>query len=194
MRLNIGVFALHMTQMAMFVVVPAALVQYAGLPLAEHWKIYLPVVLASFVFMLPPVFIGEQRGMMKQVFVAAIALLLLVQVGMWAAMLHPLQHWWPLVTLLLAFFIAFNILEACLPSLVSRIAPAAAKGTALGIYNTTQSLGLFCGGALGGLLKQYASSSAVFLMCGAATLTWLIIASNMKNLPRRGMQTASATA
>ena len=192
MRLNIGVFALHMTQMAMFVVVPAALVQYAGLPLAEHWKIYLPVVLASFVFMLPPVFIGEQRGMMKQVFVAAIALLLLVQVGMWAAMLHPLQHWWPLVTLLLAFFIAFNILEACLPSLVSRIAPAAAKGTALGIYNTTQSLGLFCGGALGGLLKQYASSSAVFLMCGAATLTWLIIASNMKNLPRRG--TASATA
>jgi len=192
MRLNVGVFALHMTQMAMFVVVPAALVQYAGLPLAQHWKIYLPVVLVSFLFMLPPVFIGERRGMMKQIFVAAIALLLLVQIGMWAALRHPLQHWWLLVALLLAFFIAFNILEACQPSLVSRIAPPAAKGTALGIYNTLQSLGMFCGGALGGLLKQYAGASSVFLMCAAATLTWLIIASNMKNLPRRG--TASATA
>eukprot|EP01037_Dinobryon_pediforme_P041036 gene41036-50533_t len=164
MRLNVGVFALHMTQMAMFVVVPAALVQYAGLPLAQHWKIYLPVVLVSFLFMLPPVFIGERRGMMKQIFVAAIALLLLVQIGMWAVLRHPLQHWLLLVALLLAFFIAFNILEACLPSLVSRIAPPEAKGTALGIYNTLQSLGMFCGAALGGLLQQFAGSASVFLM------------------------------
>ena len=193
-RLNVGVFALHMTQMAMFVVLPAALVQYAGMPLAEHWKIYLPVVLISFVLMLPPVFIGEKRGMMKQIFVAAISLLLLVQLGMWAALSQTHVHSWMLVALLLAFFIAFNILEACQPSLVSRIAPAAAKGTALGIYNTLQSLGMFCGGALGGLLKQYVGPSAVFLMCAAATLTWLIIAVNMKNLPRRGQPAASATA
>lgn len=93
MRLNFGVFALHMTQMAMFVVLPAALVQYAGLPVAEHWKIYLPVVLASFVFMLPPVFIGEKRGLMKQVFVAAISLLLLVQIGMWLTLSHFTAHW-----------------------------------------------------------------------------------------------------
>src|SRR5450830_1819410 len=83
MRLNYGVFALHLTQMAMFVVVPAALVRGMGLPLAEHWKVYLPVVLLSFVLMLPPVFIGEKQGRMKQVFVGAIALLLLVQGGMW---------------------------------------------------------------------------------------------------------------
>lgn len=194
MRLNFGVFALHMTQMAMFVVLPAALVQYAGLPLAEHWKIYLPVVLTSFIFMLPPVFIGEKRGMMKQVFVAAIALLLIVQVGMWATLSHFASHWGVLVSLLFAFFIAFNILEACQPSLVSRIAPAAAKGSALGVYNTLQALGLFCGGALGGWLKQNVGASSVFVMCAVATLTWLIIASNMKNLPRRGMQAASATA
>src|SRR5450830_1097247 len=184
MRLNFGVFALHMTQMAMFVVLPAALVQYAG----------LPVVLASFVFMLPPVFIGEKRGMMKQVFVAAISLLLIVQIGMWATLSHFAAHWGVLVFLLFAFFIAFNILEACQPSLVSRIAPAAAKGTALGVYNTLQALGLFCGGALGGWLKQNVGASSVFVMCAVATLTWLIIASNMKNLPRRGMQPASATA
>jgi len=194
MRLNFGVFALHMTQMAMFVVLPAALVQYAGLPVAEHWKIYLPVVLASFVFMLPPVFIGEKRGLMKQVFVAAISLLLLVQIGMWLTLSHFAAHWGVLVFLLFAFFIAFNILEACQPSLVSRIAPAAAKGTALGVYNTLQALGLFCGGALGGWLKQFAGAPSVFVMCAVATLTWLIIASNMKNLPRRGVQPASATA
>jgi MFS family permease len=194
MRLNLGVFALHMTQMAMFVALPAALVHYSGLPLAEHWKIYLPVVLASFLFMLPPVIVGEKRGLMKQVFVAAILLLLLVQVGMWAVLSHPLTPGWVLVALLFVFFVAFNTLEACQPSLVSRIAPAAAKGTALGIYNTSQSLGLFCGAALGGWLKQHWGGSAVFLMCAFAALSWLIIASNMKNLPRRGVAAASATA
>jgi len=194
MRLNFGVFALHMTQMAMFVVLPAAFVQYAGLPVDEHWKIYLPVVLASFVFMLPPVFIGEKRGVMKQVFVGAISLLLIVQIGMWLTLSHFAAHWGVLVFLLFAFFVAFNILEACQPSLVSRIAPAAAKGTALGVYNTLQALGLFCGGALGGWLKQNVGAASVFVMCAVATLTWLIIASNMKNLPRRGNRTASAAA
>ncbi len=194
MRLNLGVFALHLTQMAMFVVMPAALIQYSGLPLAEHWKIYLPVVLASFLLMLPPVIVGEKRGMMKHVFVAAISLLLLVQIGMWAAFSQPATHGWVLVVLLFVFFVAFNVLEACQPSLVSRIAPPAAKGTALGVYNTLQSLGLFCGAVLGGWLKQHIGAASVFVMCGVATLTWLIIASNMKNLPRRGVPATSATA
>lgn len=194
MRLNFGVFALHLTQMAMFVVLPGALVQYAGVPLAEHWKIYLPVVLLSFLFMLPPVFVGEKRGKMKQVFVAAIALLLAVQIGMWLTLSHFAAHWQVLIALLLVFFVAFNILEACQPSLVSRIAPAAAKGAALGVYNTLQALGLFCGGALGGWLKQHAGAPAAFVLCAVATLTWLIIASNMKNLPRRGVQPANVAA
>jgi MFS family permease len=186
MRLNYGVFALHVTQMAMFVVMPSALVQYAGLPLSAHWKIYLPVVLASFVLMLPPVFIGEKHGKTKQVFVAAIALLLLVEIGMWVALSQPTTHWLVLVMLLLVFFIAFNILEASQPSLVSRIAPTAARGTALGVYNTLQALGLFCGGALGGWLTQHAGASSVFVLGAGLTVVWLIIAANMKNLPRRG--------
>ena len=111
---------------------------------------------------------------------------------MWAALSHPLAHWWVLVALLFAFFVAFNILEACQPSLVSRIAPPAAKGTALGVYNTLQALGLFCGGALGGWLKQNVSASSVFVMCAAATLVWLLVAANMKSLPRRGTQAAAA--
>lgn len=185
MRLNYGVFALHLTQMAMFVVVPSALVQYAGLPVAAHWQIYLPVVLGSFVLMLPPVFVGEKRGKSKQVFVAAIGLMLLVQVGLWIVLTQPALHWMYLVGLLLLFFVSFNILEASQPSLVSRIAPASARGAALGVYNTLQALGLFCGGAFGGWLAQHAGPSSVFILGAGVTLVWLIIASSMKNLPRR---------
>ena len=185
MRLNYGVFALHTAQMAMFVVVPSALVQYADLPVAAHWKVYLPVVLASFALMLPPVFVGEKRGKMKQVFLGAIGLMLVVQAGFWMFMLQPV-HWSVLVLLLLAFFVAFNILEASQPSLVSRIAPPAAKGAALGVYNTLQALGLFCGGALGGWLQQHVGASSVFAVGAVLTIVWLIIAAGMKNLPRRG--------
>src|SRR5690606_30237105 len=108
-------------------------------PLTQHWKIYLPVMLASFILMLPPIFIGEKQGKMKQVFVGAIALLLVVQIGMWLVLSQHHVHWMWLIGLLLAFFVAFNILEASQPSLVSRIAPAASKGAALGVYNTLQS-------------------------------------------------------
>lgn len=192
MRLNFGVFALHVTQMAMFVVVPSALVQYADLPIAEHWKVYLPVVLASFALMLPPLFVGEKRGKTKQVFLGSIALMLVVQVGFWLFLSQPTLHWSVLVVLLLAFFIAFNVLEASQPSLVSRIAPSSAKGAALGVYNTLQALGLFCGGALGGWLKQHAGASSVFILGTALTIVWLIIASSMKNLPRRSSVSAVA--
>jgi MFS family permease len=185
MRLNYGVFALHLTQMSTFVVVPAALVKYADLPLAAHWKVYLPVMLASFVLMLPPIFAGERKGRMKQVFIGAIALMLLVQAGLWAFLRHP-AHWSVLVLLMLAFFVAFNILEACQPSLVSRIAPPAAKGAALGVYNTLQALALFCGGVIGGWMRENVSDASVFALCAAVTVVWLIIAANMKNLPRRG--------
>jgi MFS family permease len=193
MRLNYGVFALHVTQMAMFVVVPSMLVQYAGIPLASHWKIYLPVVMASFLLMLPPIFIGEKRGKMKQVFVAAIVLLLLVQIGIWLVLSQPAPHWPFLVMLLLAFFISFNILEASQPSLVSRFAPAGGRGAALGVYNTSQALGLFCGGALGGWLAQHTGASSVFVLGAVLTIAWLIIAVSMQNLPRRGsiQQTAA---
>jgi MFS family permease len=192
MRLNYGVFALHLTQLAMFVVIPAALIQYVHLPLAEHWKVYLPVVLISFVFMLPPVFIAEKQGQVKQLFLGAIGLMLLVQVGLWIFMVSGALHWSLLVFLLVLFFIAFNILEACQPSLVSRVAPPAAKGAALGVYNTLQAFGLFCGGVLGGWLQQYVGSAAVFLFGAILTVVWLIIAATMRNVPRRGALSAPA--
>lgn len=181
MRLNLGVFVLHLCQVAMFVVVPSALVQYAHIPLQQHWQVYLPVVLGSFLFMLPIIVRGERQGKMKQVFVASIGLLMLVQLGFW----QWLQHGWILLGLLFAFFLAFNILEASQPSLVSRLAPPAAKGAALGVYNTLQALGLASGGALGGWMQQHVGGASVFILSAILTLIWLIIAHRMPELPGR---------
>lgn len=179
LRLNFGIFCLHLVQMAMFVVVPAALVTAGGLPVASHWKVYLPVVLASFVLMLPAIFLAEKRAMMKRVFLAAVGLLLLTQIGL----VFGGGSFAALVALLLAFFVAFNILEASLPSLISRQAPPQAKGMALGIYNTTQAAGLFAGGALGGALAQYLGAGAVFACCAALVLLWLASAISMRPPP-----------
>lgn len=176
LRLNFGIFSLHAVQMAIFVVVPVALVTRGGLPLAEHWKVYLPVVLGSFVLMAPPLFYAERKGKLKALFLSAIALLLAVELGLALGLtsLHAT------VALLLAFFVAFNILEACLPSLVSRVAPAAARGTALGVYNTTQALGLFVGGAASGWLATHFGDSAVFVFGIALIALWLGVASWMR--------------
>lgn len=181
LRLNFGVFVLHLTQTAMWVLIPTALVQTGELPVAAHWKIYLPAVVVSFVFMVPAVIAAEKYGRMKLVFTGAIALLLLVQVG-FGLFGHGL---WPLALLLTAFFVAFNILEATQPSLISRIAPPAAKGAALGIYNTTQSLGLFLGGVIGGMLAQRLGAGAVWLTTGLLCLVWLGLGLSMTPPPMR---------
>jgi len=175
MRLNFGVFALHLMQTAMWVLVPAGLVR-AGLPMVEHWKVYLPAVLLSFVVMVPAIIMAEKKGAMKRVFNSAIILLLLVQVGMYV---EGGAGMWPLAILLTLFFVAFNVLEATQPSWISRVAPPHAKGTALGIYNTLQSIGLFLGGALGGWLVQNVGPGAVSLLGGGLAVVWLILASGM---------------
>jgi MFS family permease len=176
LRLNLGIFCLHVVQMAIFVVVPTALVRYGGLPVSEHWKVYLPVVLGSFVLMAPPLLHAERNGRMKFLFLASIGLLLAVELGFAVC----LSNFAFAVGLLLAFFVAFNILEASLPSLVSRFAPAASRGTALGVYNTTQALGLFAGGAVGGWLAQHWGEEAVFVFGFAVVALWLLVASSMR--------------
>jgi len=181
LRLNLGIFTLHAIQMAMFVVVPAWLVGRAGLPLDAHWKLYLPVVVLSFAVMVPPLILAERRGRLRAVFVGAVSLLLLVQL---LFALRP-AGLVALAVLLLAFFAAFNVLEASLPSLVSRLAPADAKGTALGIYNTTQSLGLFAGGLAGGFVQRQWGEPAVFAACAALAAIWLAAALGHRRWPAR---------
>ena len=176
LRLNLGIFSLHAVLMAVFVVIPAAFVQYGGLPVDQHWKIYLPVVLGSFVLMAPPLLQAERRGRMKFLFLSAVALLLAAELGFAVC----LTNFGMAIALLLAFFVAFNILEASLPSLVSRVAPASSRGTALGVYNTTQALGLFAGGAAGGWLAQHLGETSVFVFGIAVIALWLGAAFGMR--------------
>jgi predicted MFS family arabinose efflux permease len=179
LRLNFGIFALHAAQMAMFVVVPFAINQSSNMSTNQHWLIYLPVLLISFVLMVPTIIIGEKRAKLKQIFVGAIALMLAAQL----LFAFSITYFWGIVFSLGAYFIAFNILEATLPSIISKIAPAASKGTAIGVYNTTQSLGVFVGGTAGGYLAHHYSNSVVFVFCSALMALWLIFALSMKKPP-----------
>lgn len=190
LRLNLGIFTLHMVQMAMFVVLPHALVNHGGLAAASHWQVYLPAVLVSFVVMVPAIIAAEKKDKMRPVFLAAVALVVVVQVGLFV--LH--ESLWSLAFWLLLFFVAFNVLEATLPSLVSRTAPPSAKGAALGVYNTTQAIGLFIGGAAGGYIAQHFGDNAVFAACAGMALLWLAVANTMKFPQRRQPADAAQTA
>ncbi len=176
-RLNFGVFALHTVQMAMWMAVPALLVQ-AGLGKDLHWQVYLPAVVVSFLF-LGGLFALERRGLLRGTLLASIALVLVVQLGLawvsWAVPNGQPPGLWTLGLLLLVFFCGFNALEASQPSLVSRMAPAQLRGAALGSYNMLQSLGLFAGGALGGALVQWAGKPTLFATTAALTALWLLL-------------------
>ena len=174
LRLDFGIFALHAAQMAMFVVVPVAL-KNSGLAADHHWAVYLPVLLGSFVLMVPAIVVGEKRGQMKPVFIGGVALMLLAQLGL----AFGIEHMWGIVWALFFYFVAFNLLEASLPSLISKLAPVSAKGTAMGVYNTAQALGLFFGGVVGGWLAQHHGFQAVFLFCVVLMAAWLIASLSM---------------
>jgi predicted MFS family arabinose efflux permease len=171
-RLNLGVFVLHAVQLAMWMAVPALLTQ-TGLAQPQHWQVYLPTVLLSFGFM-GGLFALERRGHLRAVLRGAIGLLLLVQLLLVSEALGGV-HFWTLALALLLFFIAFNILEASQPSLVSRLAPPEARGAALGMYNTLQSVGFFVGGAAGGWLVRWGGVQALFVACAVAVLVWWVL-------------------
>ncbi len=174
MRLNYGIFALHAVLMGLFVVVPFSL--QAHMPSGEHWRIYLPVMLGSVVLMLPPMLMMERGGLQKPVFLGAIGVLIAGTVLLALSGGGLL----PIVAGLLVFFTAFNLLEATLPSLISRLAPIGAKGTAIGVYGAIQFIGTFCGAAAGGWLSQHFGAAAVFGFCAILGAIWLLLAVGMR--------------
>ena len=193
LRLNFGVFVLHAVQLAMWVALPALLVA-AGLDKARHWEIYLPAVLASFLVMGLTLFPLEKRGYLRAVFLSAIGLIFLVQAALlWTVSSPVLPGLGWLGALLVLFFSGFNVLEASQPSLASRVAPAHARGAALGVYNTLQSLGFFAGGAVGGWITKNHGPKGLFLVCGGLMLLWLLVAWPMK-APGRGAAAAVSDA
>ena len=177
LRLDAGIFVLHLILTATFVALPLALRDSAGLPAGGHWKVYVPVLLASVLLMVPFVLYADRRNRLKQVFLAAVAGLAAAEAGL---------AWFGdgvavLAALMVLYFTAFNVLESCLPSLVSRFAPPDKKGTALGFYSTAQYLGAFTGGLCGGWLHGRLGIGAVFWFCAALVLVWFVAALGMRN-------------
>ena len=173
-RMDASIFALHLVLMAIFVAVPFRLLD-AGIAIERHGLTYLSIMLLAFVFMVPLVIIAEKRRRMKAMCLLAIVAITLSLFGLAGIG----EGFAALFGWLLLFFIAFNLLEATLPSMLSKLAPAGAKGTAMGIYSTGQFLGAFLGGVLGGALVQLWGLSAVFVGCGLVGLAWLGVMAGM---------------
>ena len=174
-RLDIGIFALHAMLTANFLVVPALLRGTLGLPAQSQWLVYLPVLIVSVALMLPAIIVAEKYRRMKGVFVGAVAVLVVSQ-----AMLYlGAGNLFVVLAALIVFFSAFNVLEASLPSLVTKVAPPDAKGTAMGLYSSLQFFGIFVGGVVGGYVHQHGGDSGVFVFTAALALCWLLAAATM---------------
>lgn len=175
LRMDFGVFTLHAILMSVFMRVPFIL-RADGLDVQHQWQVYLPVMLIAFGLMVPPIIIAEKKAKMKQVFMFAIGLAAVAQLGI----LFFQDSVWGVALSLLVFFSAFNVLEATQPSIVSKIAPLAAKGTAMGVFSSVQFFGAFFGSAMGGLLMQVYGGNAVLVFAVFMLLLWLVVASSMR--------------
>jgi predicted MFS family arabinose efflux permease len=176
LRLNFGVFTLHMMLTALFLVVPLAL-RDLGLATAGHWQVYLPVMLVSMGAMVPFIILAEKRRHMKGVLLGAVATLAVAEGGLYLLGGGMAG----VVVSLLLFFAAFNLLEASLPSLVAKMAPVTGKGTAMGFFTSSQFLGAFVGGVLGGWVHQLAGLQGVFLLGAGVAALWFLVAMGMSN-------------
>lgn len=175
LRMDFGVFTLHAILMSVFMQVPFIL-RSNGLDAQHQWQVYLPVMLIAFVLMVPPILIAEKKAKMKPIFMAAIALAAIAQIALlvWHGSVLGIA------AALLVFFTAFNVLEATQPSIVSKIAPLDAKGTAMGVFSSVQFLGAFFGSAAGGWVMQQFGGDAVFIFAAGMLLLWLVVASSMQ--------------
>lgn len=177
LRIDFGIFVLHLMLTSTFVVLPLAMRDFAHLPSVHHWYVYLPVMVVSMGLMVPFVIIAEKKRRMKQVFGAAVMTMGIAEVG-FLLLYHSLTG---IVFALFLFFIAFNVLEATLPSLIAKIAAPDHKGTAMGVYSSSQFIGAFTGGVLGGWLHEHYSIGAVFGLAAGMAMVWFLLAASMQN-------------
>jgi len=180
LRLDLGILVLHMILTATFVAMPLVLRDEVHFAASRHWEIYLPVMGCSVLAMVPFIVQAERKGHVKPVMLGAIALLCLAELGLYGLPVSLTD----VALLLFLFFVAFNLLEAMLPSLISRVAPLDCRGTAMGVYSSSQFLGAFLGGSLGGLVHGRFGLHGVFLFTALGALLWLLVAASMK-APRR---------
>lgn len=176
LRLDLGILVLHGVLTALFVVVPIALLEHGGLPLHQHWRVYLPAMLLSLLIVFPAISLGERKRKVRHILLGAGSVLLVSQ----GLLFQAHQSLPELAVGLFLFFVGFNTLEGMLPSLVSKVAPVDSKGTAIGIYSTFEFFGVFVGGAVGGWLHGRYGIAGVFLFAAALLLLWLAVAWGMR--------------
>lgn len=177
LRLNAGIFTLHLILTASFLVLPLALRDLAGLEVTKHWEVYLTVLLLSLPMAIPFIIQAEKHQRMKPIFVAAVTVVIAAEVLLFEFHSQVLTIGFGLFV----FYSAFNLLEALLPSLIAKMAPPDSKGTAMGFYSSSQFFGAFVGGTAGGWLHGQFGLSSVFLFCAAAALVWLVLAAGMES-------------
>ncbi len=190
LRLDLAIFLLHLTMVSLFVVLPLS-VESAGLAAIDHWQLYLPVILLAILAMVPFVVLAERQGLVRPVLLGSVVTLGLAMLG-----LHAFDDsLWALAILLVAVFAIFNLMEAVLPSLVSKAARAGARGTAMGIFSSAQFIGAFLGGLLGGWTHQQFGADAVYLVGALTSLIWIGLMATMampENLTRHVLTLAAS--
>jgi len=175
LRLDVGIFALHAMLTASFLVVPDLLRNTLGIGVHDQWIVYLPVLVVSVAAMVPAIIVAEKYRRMKGVFVSAVAALVVSQIMLF----YGSGNVFALLAALIVFFSAFNVMEASLPSLITKVAPPDVKGTAMGVYSSLQFLGIFVGGIVGGMAHQHGGSAGVFALTTALAVIWLVVAAGM---------------
>lgn len=178
LKLNFGILCLHVLLMSSFIALPQLMTR-AGLPADAHWQVYLATMLISFATVLPFIIYAEVKRKMKRVFIGCVAVLLLAELVLWSSG----QQLWTIIVGVQLFFIAFNLMEAILPSLISKESPAGYKGTAMGVYSTSQFVGVAIGGSLGGWLLGQLGAETVFLAGAGLALVWLLVSCTMREPP-----------
>ncbi len=176
LRLNYGIFSLHTMLTALFLVIPIILIDYIGISISKQWIVYLPVLFISFLLMIPFIFIAETKNLIKPIFIGAIIVLTAIQF----LLVEFYQHIIIMSVLLVLYFASFTFLEAALPSLISKMASITSKGTAMGVYSSTQFLGIFFGGVMGGVVLHQTNIKGIFIFNGMLGLIWIIIAVTMQ--------------
>lgn len=177
-KLNFGIMCLHILLMSSFVALPGEF-ENAGFPAEQHWKIYLITMLIAFCSVIPFIIYAEVKRQMKRVFVCCVALMLIAEIVLWGAG----NHFWTLVIGVQLFFIGFNLMEAILPSLVSKESPPGYKGTAMGLYSTSQFIGVAIGGSMGGWVYGHFDASTVFVVGAVIGAIWLLVSCTMHEPP-----------
>jgi len=176
LRLNFGIFIMQFVLTSNFVVLPVLLAHITGIPVNQSWELYLPIMILAFLMMLPFIIIAEKKRKMRQVLLGAIAVLGLANL----AYVYADRSLISMAIGLVAFFTAFSVLEATLPSLVAKVAPADQKGTAMGAYSTSQFFGVFMGGTVGGLVFGKWGINGAIIVSAGLILVWLLVALRMK--------------